>query len=160
MKAGGRLQYRLSELDRWLRDHEESFAFDDEGDDVGSISGGASQVRTRNPRQPDTRRAPPPSTALTGSDTRQKREGGPTEAGGCTYGDITCTERANGTWLARARYCDVDGVVREYRKSGETKNKARATLRAAPESVSAMRDGLRAVLRVLRASHGLSGWRC
>ena len=47
-----------------------------------------------------------------------------------TYGDINCTKRANGTWLARARYCDVDGVVREYRKSGETKNKARANLKA------------------------------
>ena len=47
-----------------------------------------------------------------------------------TYGDINCTQRANGTWLARARYCDVDGVVREYRKSGETKNKARANLKA------------------------------
>jgi integrase len=47
-----------------------------------------------------------------------------------TYGDINCTQRANGTWLARARYCDVDGIVREYRKSGETKNKARANLKA------------------------------
>lgn len=47
-----------------------------------------------------------------------------------TYGDINCTQRANGTWLARARYCDVDGVVREYRKSGETKNKARGNLKA------------------------------
>lgn len=47
-----------------------------------------------------------------------------------TYGDINCTKRANGSWLARARYCDVDGVVREYRKSGETKNKARANLKA------------------------------
>lgn len=47
-----------------------------------------------------------------------------------TYGDINCTQRANGTWLARARYCDVDGVVREYRKSGQTKNKARANLKA------------------------------
>lgn len=47
-----------------------------------------------------------------------------------TYGDINCTQRASGTWLARARYCDVDGVVREYRKSGETKNKARANLKA------------------------------
>lgn len=46
-----------------------------------------------------------------------------------TYGDINCTQRANGTWLARARYCDVDGVVREYRKSGETKNRARANLK-------------------------------
>ncbi|GAB2447054.1 tyrosine-type recombinase/integrase [Nocardioides hungaricus] len=47
-----------------------------------------------------------------------------------TYGDINCTQRANGTWLARARYCDVDGVVREYRKSGETKGKARTNLKA------------------------------
>lgn len=31
VKAGGRLKYRLSELDRWLRAHEESFT---EGDDI------------------------------------------------------------------------------------------------------------------------------
>lgn len=48
VKAGGRLKYRLSELDRWLRDHEESFAVDGESEEVGSSSGGASQVRTRN----------------------------------------------------------------------------------------------------------------
>lgn len=47
-----------------------------------------------------------------------------------TYGDINCTQRANGTWLARARYCDVDGVVREYRKNGETKTKAKNNLKA------------------------------
>ena len=47
-----------------------------------------------------------------------------------TYGEINCTQRANGSWLARARYCDVDGVVREYRKSGETKTKAKANLKA------------------------------
>lgn len=47
-----------------------------------------------------------------------------------TYGEISCKQRPSGTWLARARYCDVDGVVREYRKSGETKNKARANLKA------------------------------
>jgi hypothetical protein len=30
VKAGGRLKYRLSELDRWLRAHEESFTEDQE----------------------------------------------------------------------------------------------------------------------------------
>ena len=34
VKAGGRLKYRLSELDRWLRDHEESFALDDDSEDA------------------------------------------------------------------------------------------------------------------------------
>ncbi|MGD9961138.1 helix-turn-helix transcriptional regulator [Nocardioides sp.] len=48
VKAGGRLKYRLSELDRWLRDHEESFAVDSESEEVGSSSGGTNQVRTRN----------------------------------------------------------------------------------------------------------------
>jgi integrase len=47
-----------------------------------------------------------------------------------TYGEINCAQRANGSWLARARYCDVDGVVREYRKSGETRSKAKANLKA------------------------------
>jgi integrase len=47
-----------------------------------------------------------------------------------TYGEINCSQRANGTWLARARYCDIDGVVREYRKSGETKTKAKNNLKA------------------------------
>lgn len=47
-----------------------------------------------------------------------------------TYGEINCSQRANGTWLARARYCDIDGVVREYRKSGETKTKAKINLKA------------------------------
>jgi hypothetical protein len=30
VKAGGRLKYRLSELDRWLRAHEESFTADED----------------------------------------------------------------------------------------------------------------------------------
>lgn len=47
-----------------------------------------------------------------------------------TYGEISCTRLANGSWQARARYCDVDGVVRQYRKNGETKTKARANLKA------------------------------
>jgi integrase len=47
-----------------------------------------------------------------------------------TYGDISCSKQANGSWQARARYCDLDGVVRQYRKSGETKNKAKANLKA------------------------------
>lgn len=47
-----------------------------------------------------------------------------------TYGEISCFKLKNGTWQARARYCDVDGVVRQYRKNGETKNKARTNLKA------------------------------
>jgi hypothetical protein len=47
-----------------------------------------------------------------------------------TYGEINCKQLANGSWQARARYCDVDGVVREYRKSGETKTKAKNNLKA------------------------------
>lgn len=47
-----------------------------------------------------------------------------------TYGEISCKRLANGSWQARARYCDVDGVVRQYRKNGETKTKARANLKA------------------------------
>src|SRR3954470_18528770 len=43
VKAGGRLKYRLSELDRWLDDHEESFALDDD-----PASDGGREVRTRN----------------------------------------------------------------------------------------------------------------
>lgn len=35
IKAGGRLKYRLSELDRWLNAHEESFAADDDGSQPG-----------------------------------------------------------------------------------------------------------------------------
>ena len=33
VKAGGRLKYRLSELDRWLRAHEESFADGEDSDE-------------------------------------------------------------------------------------------------------------------------------
>lgn len=33
VKAGGRLKYRLSELDRWLHAHEESFAEDEDSDE-------------------------------------------------------------------------------------------------------------------------------
>ena len=47
-----------------------------------------------------------------------------------TYGEISCFRLKSGSWQARARYCDVDGVVRQYRKNGETKNKARANLKA------------------------------
>jgi hypothetical protein len=47
-----------------------------------------------------------------------------------TYGEISCFQLKTGSWQARARYCDVDGVVRQYRKNGETKNKARANLKA------------------------------
>ncbi|MEQ6902027.1 tyrosine-type recombinase/integrase [Nocardioides sp. YIM 152588] len=46
-----------------------------------------------------------------------------------TFGDISCSQRANGSWQARARYCDVDGVVREYRKAGASKNKAKDNLK-------------------------------
>lgn len=48
VKSGGRLKYRMSELDRWLRDHEESFAVDEDTEEVESASGGANQARTRN----------------------------------------------------------------------------------------------------------------
>lgn len=48
VKAGGRLKYRLSELDRWLRDHEESFALDDDNEDAASASDGGSVVRSRS----------------------------------------------------------------------------------------------------------------
>ena len=47
-----------------------------------------------------------------------------------TYGEINCKQLPSGAWQARARYCDVDGVVREYRKSGETKAKAKSNLKA------------------------------
>lgn len=47
-----------------------------------------------------------------------------------TYGEISAFRLKSGSWQARARYCDVDGVVRQYRKNGETKNKARANLKA------------------------------
>jgi integrase len=47
-----------------------------------------------------------------------------------TYGDISCFQLKNGSWQARARYCDVDGVVRQYRKNGETKTKAKNNLKA------------------------------
>jgi hypothetical protein len=47
-----------------------------------------------------------------------------------TYGEISCSQQATGSWQARARYCDLDGVVRQYRKSGATKNKAKANLKA------------------------------
>lgn len=47
-----------------------------------------------------------------------------------TYGDITRTQHSTGLgWLAPA-ICDVDGVVCEHCKSGETKDKARANLKA------------------------------
>src|SRR3546814_20838488 len=49
---------------------------------------------------------------------------------GGTYGDISCFQLKNGSWQARARYCDVDGVVRQYRKNGETKTKAKNNLEA------------------------------
>lgn len=48
VKAGGRLKYRLSELDRWLREHEESFAVDDDPEAGSSIPVGTHEVRTRN----------------------------------------------------------------------------------------------------------------
>ena len=47
-----------------------------------------------------------------------------------TYGEVSCKQLASGSWQARARYCDLDGVVRQYRKSGETKTKAKANLKA------------------------------
>lgn len=47
VKAGGRLKYRLSELDRWLQEHEESFAVDDDPEAGSSIPVSAHQVRTR-----------------------------------------------------------------------------------------------------------------
>jgi hypothetical protein len=43
VKAGGRLKYRLSELDRWLSAHEESFAEDPDSDEDPSRD----VVRTR-----------------------------------------------------------------------------------------------------------------
>src|SRR4051794_38784665 len=43
VKAGGRLKYRLSELDRWLSAHEESFAEDPDSDEDPSRDA----VRTR-----------------------------------------------------------------------------------------------------------------
>jgi hypothetical protein len=46
VKAGGRLKYRLSELDRWLRAHEESFTKDQEINDTP----------TRPPREVRTRK--------------------------------------------------------------------------------------------------------
>ncbi|WP_460834125.1 helix-turn-helix transcriptional regulator [Nocardioides hungaricus] len=48
VKAGGRLKYRLSELDRWLRDHEESFALGEDSEEIDAATDGAGQVRTRN----------------------------------------------------------------------------------------------------------------
>lgn len=48
VKAGGRLKYRLSELDRWLRDHEESFALGDDNEDADPASEGGRQVRSRS----------------------------------------------------------------------------------------------------------------
>lgn len=48
VKAGGRLKYRLSELDRWLREHEESFAVDETPESGTTIPVRANQVRTRN----------------------------------------------------------------------------------------------------------------
>jgi len=47
-----------------------------------------------------------------------------------TYGEISCKRLVSGSWQARARYCDVDGVVRQYRKHGETRTKAKANLKA------------------------------
>lgn len=43
VKAGGRLKYRLSELDRWLRAHEESFV-----DEEAQMPAQTDVVRTRN----------------------------------------------------------------------------------------------------------------
>lgn len=48
VKAGGRLKYRLSELDRWLRDHEESFALGDDNEGADPASDGGGQVRSRS----------------------------------------------------------------------------------------------------------------
>lgn len=48
VKAGGRLKYRLSELDRWLQAHEESFAEDESADASIPVPDRASPVRTRN----------------------------------------------------------------------------------------------------------------
>lgn len=48
VKAGGRLKYRLSELDRWLRDHEESFALVDDDEGADTVSEGGRQVRSRS----------------------------------------------------------------------------------------------------------------
>lgn len=48
VKAGGRLKYRLSELDRWLRDHEESFALGDDNEGADPASEGGRQVRSRS----------------------------------------------------------------------------------------------------------------
>lgn len=48
VKAGGRLKYRLSELDRWLQDHQESFPLGEDSEEIDAASDGAGQVRTRN----------------------------------------------------------------------------------------------------------------
>jgi integrase len=46
-----------------------------------------------------------------------------------TYGKINCTKTGN-SWKARARFHDLDGVVRGYSKSGRTKTEARNNLTA------------------------------
>jgi hypothetical protein len=46
-----------------------------------------------------------------------------------TYGKINCTKTGN-SWKARARFHDLDGVVRGYSKSGKTKTEARNNLTA------------------------------
>lgn len=48
VKAGGRLKYRLSELDRWLRAHEESFS-DEEV--IGEAPAPLSEVKVRTRRR-------------------------------------------------------------------------------------------------------------
>jgi len=44
-----------------------------------------------------------------------------------TYGQISCT-KTGGSWKARARFHDLDGVLRLYSKSGRTKTEARNNL--------------------------------
>ena len=44
VKAGGRLKYRLSELDRWLDTHEDNFT----GDEPSTTAARPGAVRTRN----------------------------------------------------------------------------------------------------------------
>lgn len=49
VKAGGRLKYRLSELDRWLCEHEDTFTVDEGVEDAGpGVSADGPPVRTRN----------------------------------------------------------------------------------------------------------------
>ncbi|MGN6252585.1 MAG: helix-turn-helix transcriptional regulator [Marmoricola sp.] len=48
VKAGGRLKYRLSELDRWLQDHEESFPIGEDNEEIDAALDRAGHVHTRN----------------------------------------------------------------------------------------------------------------